>query len=213
MQGTLGRIVLGFIAAAISVLAVQETIVWWFFGSAWHLYPIPPLGLPRIVDRMFWGGLWGALFALVYRWLPGGMAPLKGLVFGLCIVAVSDWVLLPLIKGQLFGQPNQVLFGGWNPQRMLAMACIEAGFGLGLGIIYRGMIASQTAPADGALRNMGIGGAICAIGLAVTIVTYSAAASAPGGGRYLVAWGAILFGGLQFLRGCVQWTVGAARER
>jgi hypothetical protein len=35
-------------------------------------------------------------------------------------------------------------------------------------------------------------------GLIVTIVTYS---NASGGGRYVVAWGAILFGAIQFLRG------------
>jgi len=43
---------------------------------------------------------------------------------------------LPLIKGQMFGVPNQVLFGGYNPTRMLIVLCIVGGFGLGLGIIY-----------------------------------------------------------------------------
>ena len=52
------------------------------------------------------------------------------------IVVVSNWILLPLIKGQVFGQANQVLFNGWDPQRMLAVAVIIGGFGLGLGIIY-----------------------------------------------------------------------------
>jgi len=38
------------------------------------------------------------------------------------------------------------------------------------------------------------------IGIVVTAGTYLIAAEA-GGGRYIVAWGAMLFGGLQFLRG------------
>ena len=44
--------------------------------------------------------------------IPGGMAWLKGLIFGLGIVLVSNWIVLPLIKGLISGQPNQVLFGG-----------------------------------------------------------------------------------------------------
>ncbi|NJO33911.1 MAG: hypothetical protein HC869_12980 [Rhodospirillales bacterium] len=73
---------------------------------------------------------------MIYEQLPGGTAWLKGLIYGLLIVVVSNWILLPLIKGQIFGQPNQVLFGGWNPQRMAATAIILGAFGLALGAIY-----------------------------------------------------------------------------
>lgn len=51
-------------------------------------------------------------------------------------------------------------------------------------------------------RNMLIGGLICAVGLIVTIATYSAASS--GGGQYVVAWGAIVFGAIRFFRGLGQ---------
>ena len=147
MQGIVGRIVLGFIAAAISVLIVHEGVIYLLntYGfiptRGWAMSPaIPPWGVPRLVNNVFWGGLWGVLFALVYDWIPGGMAWLKGLIFGLFIVVVSNWILLPLIKGQMFGVPNQVLFGGWNPTRMWIVACIVGAFGLGLGIVY-GLIA------------------------------------------------------------------------
>lgn len=52
-------------------------------------------------------------------------------------------------------------------------------------------------------RNMAIGGVVFLIGVIVTVATY-AAASGPGGGRYVIAWGAIVFGALQFLRGASQ---------
>jgi hypothetical protein len=142
MQGIVGRIVLGFVAAAISVLIVHEGIIYGLTyygvikGTPWGLQPIPPWSVPRLANNVFWGGLWGVLFALVYDWIPGGMSWLKGLIFGLFIVVVSNWILLPLIKGQYFGVPNQVLFGGWNPTRMWIVAAIVGGFGLGLGIIY-----------------------------------------------------------------------------
>jgi hypothetical protein len=53
-------------------------------------------------------------------------------------------------------------------------------------------------------RHMVTGGVICAIGIVVTVVTYSAAAE--GGGSYVVAWGAIIFGGIRFFRGLMQAT-------
>jgi hypothetical protein len=50
-------------------------------------------------------------------------------------------------------------------------------------------------------RNMLLGGLWCGGGLLVTIATFAAAA---GGGVYLIAWGAILFGAIQFFRGLSQ---------
>lgn len=50
-------------------------------------------------------------------------------------------------------------------------------------------------------KDMAIGGLICLIGLVVTIGTYAAASSSPTGGRYTVAWGAIVFGGFRFFKG------------
>ncbi len=49
---------------------------------------------------------------------------------------------------------------------------------------------------------MGVGGAIFVVGSAITLITLSAA---QGGGHFVVAWGAILFGGIQFLAGVVQF--------
>ncbi len=59
----------------------------------------------------------------------------------------------------------------------------------------------ETEPIDGA-KNLLIGGIICAVGIGVTAVTYSSASS--GGGTYVVAWGAMLFGGIRFVWGLLQ---------
>jgi hypothetical protein len=144
VHGAVGRIVLGFVAAAITVLVVHESIIYALATAgyispnrAWSMTPaVPPWGVPRLINNIFWGGLWGSLFALLYEWVPGGKSWLKGLVFGLCMVVVSNWALLPLIKGRIFGQANQDLFSGWDPQRMLITLAIIGGFGTGLGIIY-----------------------------------------------------------------------------
>ncbi len=41
----------------------------------------------------------------------------------------------------------------------------------------------------------------CVGGIVVTVATYRAAS---GGGAFVVAWGAILFGAIQFFRGLIQ---------
>jgi hypothetical protein len=52
-------------------------------------------------------------------------------------------------------------------------------------------------------RNMLFGALWCCGGIAVTALTFRAAANS-GGGRYIFAGGAILFGAIQFIRGLIQ---------
>ena len=51
-------------------------------------------------------------------------------------------------------------------------------------------------------KQMLYGGLWCIGGIVVTAATYQMAAD--GGGKYVVAWGAILFGAIQFFRGLAQ---------
>lgn len=60
------------------------------------------------------------------------------------------------------------------------------------------------AMSDAGKKNMLYGLLWCVGGAIVTAVTYQMAASSPSGGRYVVAWGAIVFGAIQFLRGAAQ---------
>lgn len=50
-------------------------------------------------------------------------------------------------------------------------------------------------------KNMLYGALWCVGGLLVTILTYSAASN---GGTYVVAWGAVIFGAIQFFKGLFQ---------
>ena len=65
----------------------------------------------------------------------------------------------------------------------------------------------RSGSSPGINANMLIGGVICLIGIAVTVGTFMIASSR--GGTHIVAWGAILFGALQFVRGAAQ----AGQER
>jgi hypothetical protein len=59
-----------------------------------------------------------------------------------------------------------------------------------------------------AKRNMIVGGLWCVGGTIVTVLTYAAAQE---GGTYTIAWGAIIFGGIQFFRGLAEMD-GLVRE-
>lgn len=58
----------------------------------------------------------------------------------------------------------------------------------------------ESARREKAQKDMLWGGIWCVGGIAVTAISYS---SASGGGGYVVTWGAIIFGGVQFMRGLV----------
>jgi hypothetical protein len=156
MSGTFGRAVLGFVAGAISVITFHQSVVYLLRmsglgrGAPWNMEPIGygvAPWLPLLGNSIFWGGLWGVVFALIYGWLPGGWSWLKGLLFGVMVVILSNWIFLPLIRQHVFSYPPQALFAGFNgsnPMVLLPGFLILAGFGLGLGIIYR-LIARERA--------------------------------------------------------------------
>jgi len=58
----------------------------------------------------------------------------------------------------------------------------------------------RDAKKERANKNMIYGALWCVGGIIVTVVTYSGAS---GGGTFVVAWGAILFGAIQFINGLV----------
>ena len=60
------------------------------------------------------------------------------------------------------------------------------------------MSRKKKSPQDQARSDIRVGAFWLIGGIIITIVTYSMSAT---GGRYIVAWGAILFGGIQLLRG------------
>lgn len=130
----LTRAALGFAAAASSVLLFHQGmwIILWVIGlmpaAPFPVRPIPPLGIPQIVNLCFWGGLYGAVYGLVLPRLPA-TAPrwLLGLGLGLCAVLVSWFVVAP-IKGL-------PMAGGFVPQRMLISLLINGAWGVGTALI------------------------------------------------------------------------------
>jgi hypothetical protein len=140
---SLSNLALGFVAAALAVVTAHQLIVLILTqlkvinGTPWSFASVPPFGVPQIINGMFWGGLWGVLYAAIQHRLPGGADWLKGLVYGWLVLLFSNWLLLPFIKGTLLGQKNQAFFAGGDPTRLMAGALILGGFGIALAQIYR----------------------------------------------------------------------------
>jgi hypothetical protein len=153
----MGRIIAGFVAAMLAVLVFHQpagiaakTIG--LLPATWTPYNMTALnsalpavagalkslgfaGWPVIFNQLFWGGMWGILFALIHPMLPGRSMIVKGLSLGI-VIAIFNWTLLPYIQGSLRGLPNQVYFGAGDPLRMAATLIFAVPFGLGTGLFY-----------------------------------------------------------------------------
>ena len=145
------RGLLGFVAAAISVLSFHQGM--WALLHALNLpglgvpaayptRPVPPLGVPLVVDLCFWGGLYGVVFGLL---APRFAWPLWlcGLITGI-IASLVGMFIVAAIKGQPVGD-------GWVALNWLRAFLINGCWGVGLGLIFpllaRGSLQSGDAPA------------------------------------------------------------------
>jgi hypothetical protein len=126
---------IGFLAAAIAVVIAHEVIVFLLNTAGilpvkpWSTEPVGPYHVPKILNSIFWGGLWGVVYALIQSHLPGAQAWERGLIFGILIALISNFTLLALIKGQ-------PLFAGYDGKRIVAVLLILGGFGAATGILY-----------------------------------------------------------------------------
>jgi len=139
-QSNLARdLALGFIAGALAVLIFHQIMVLLLGfagmarGAPWNMAPYGPLGVPRVLNSMFWGGVWGIVFALIADRLPKQWPLwLTGLAFGLIGPVLFGWTVMALIRGN-------ALFAGFVPQRMLTSVLINGVFGIGVALIYAGL--------------------------------------------------------------------------
>lgn len=131
-----GRAVLGFLSGAIGVAIGHQVMILILYligqvANPPYSFAPNPIGVPQILNNMFWGGLWGVLFAFVVPAFPRGWPTwMKGLVFGLGIhVILGNWLIIAMIRGQ-------ALFGGFVPFRMLLGALIGTSFGIGVAFAH-----------------------------------------------------------------------------
>ena len=97
-------------------------------ATPYRFAPVPPFGVPVLLNLCFWGGLYGLVFGLVQPKLAGRPMLLVGFGFGLLAVLVGYFVVAP-IKGLPIG-------GGWVVNNWIRSILINGSFGVGIGVIY-----------------------------------------------------------------------------
>lgn len=138
--------VLGLIAAILAVLTVHEGAVAVFHrlgllnARAYSMAPVKPFGVPTIVNRMFWGGMWGIVYALLHDLLPDGPVWAQGMLFGWAIFLIVNCVVLPIVR-------DEPIFYDFNFVRMASAFVILSLFGTALAVIYGTIGGAETMPA------------------------------------------------------------------
>lgn len=127
------RALLGFLAAALSVLTFHQGmwgllyLAGWMARPPYPLNPSGPLGVPLLLNFCFWAGLYGMVYGLALPRLVRMPGWLSGLLLGL-LAALVGWFVVAPLKGQ-------PVAGGFDPTRMLISVLINGIWGVGVGII------------------------------------------------------------------------------
>jgi hypothetical protein len=127
---------LGFLAGALATLTFHQIAIGVLnalgviLSGPYSLRPIPPLGVPAVLNLAFWGGVWGIVWALVADRMPRSWPVwLAGLLFGAIAPTLVGWFVVAPLKGQPVAQ-------GFNIARMWIGPLVNGVWGLGTALIY-----------------------------------------------------------------------------
>ncbi len=132
MPPLLIRILMGAVAAEIAVLTFHQGTVLALGsmglaqGAVYSMVPVPPLGIPRIVNLCFWGGLYGAVYGMVWPRLT-----IPSWLSGLCLGIIASLVGM-FIVASIKGTP---IANGWAAWPMARSLIINGMWGVGVGLI------------------------------------------------------------------------------
>jgi len=126
-------LLLGFVAGALATFFFHQS-AWYLLNQAgiippdrpaWPMNAIAPFGVPYIVSKMFWGGLWGALLALFLARIEGATYWLAWIVVGAVAPSLVAMYVVPVIKGLPVAE--------FWPRAGIA-ATVNGAWGLGTGV-------------------------------------------------------------------------------
>jgi hypothetical protein len=136
MPPLMNVLILGFIAGFLAVPIFHQSL-WSLFNRlgfippdrpAWPMGPIPPFGVPSVISKSFWGGLWGAGLALLLGQLSGSTYWTAWVLVGaVALTSVAFFVVAPLK-----GEPIPAL---WT--RFVTGLCFNGAWGFGTALLLR----------------------------------------------------------------------------
>ena len=129
----------GLVCGALSVLIFHQgmfALMNLFHFTQHPLYSTTataPWGVPTIGSQVFWGAIWGVIFAAFFMGLWGGALLVAGTLFGAFALSVVAWFVIAPIKGH-------GIAGGAVPMMMAAAFLANGawGFGTALGLALFG---------------------------------------------------------------------------
>ena len=94
----------------------------------WSFDPVPPFGVPTIISKAFWGGLWAVPLGLLLRNQTGSTYWAGWTVLGGAALSLVAIFIVPALKGQ----PASVFM-----ERFPIYVAINAAWGFGTAMILR----------------------------------------------------------------------------
>jgi len=132
----LRTLILGFIAGFLAVLIFHQGL-WYVLNlvgliapdrPAWPLDPSPPYGVPSVISKAFWGGVWGAVLALVLQNLRGLPYWAGWILVGSVALALVAFFVVPPIKGEPIPELGP---------RFLAALLVNGAWGFGTALLLK----------------------------------------------------------------------------
>ncbi|MCJ7597871.1 MAG: hypothetical protein MUO41_04435 [Methyloceanibacter sp.] len=108
MAPLLKLLILGFIAGFFGVLIFHQGL-WYLLYQidfipanlpAWQMDPIPPFGVPSVISKSFWGGLWGAALAPFLVRYSGTTYWASWILIGAVALTITALYVVSPIKSQ-----------------------------------------------------------------------------------------------------------------
>ena len=108
MPETMRLSILGFAGGFLAVLIFHQSL-WFLFNliglipperPAWPFDSIPPFGVPSVISKAFWGGVWGAVLAQLLSTLRGRTYWASWVLVGAVALSLVAFFVVPPIKGE-----------------------------------------------------------------------------------------------------------------
>lgn len=133
------RLLLGFIAGFLATLIFHQLVLALLWGAGvapfgpFSMAATWPFGVPAVFSLAFWGGVWGIAFALVEDRFPHDSGYwVAAFLFGAILPSLVALLLVLPLKGRPLG-------GGWQPPLWLTALLVNGAWGIGTGLILKGL--------------------------------------------------------------------------
>jgi hypothetical protein len=129
-------LLLGFAAGFVATLIFHQGL-WWIFNQvgiiplsrgAWPVDAIPPFGVPSVLSKAFWGGIWGMALTPVLAHLSGANYWIAWVAVGAVALTAVAFFVVPVLKGD----PMQAM----GPRFLIGLA-VNGAWGFGTALILQ----------------------------------------------------------------------------